>query len=120
MEQKLNALLKVSADLYELLSTIPEGTERDTLIFEIDEMIEERGELMDSLLEDNFQYDESNKLHETLLELDQGIRTRLTLHLNSIKSDLRDIQLTKQTEKNYSNPYADVRVMDGKYYDTKK
>lgn len=120
MEQKIQALLQISAKLYEQLGVIPEGTERDEFIAELEDKLDERGELMHQLNEENFVYDESIKMHQMLFELDKGIRTRLKLVSTSIQTDLRELQMMKHREKKYSNPYADLRAMDGKYYDNKK
>lgn len=37
-----------------------------------------------------------------------------------IKMDMKNLQKTKKHEKQYVNPYANVQVMDGMYYDKKK
>ncbi|MER1984467.1 MAG: flagellar protein FliT [Solibacillus sp.] len=120
MEKTIQALLQISAKLYEQLAVIPEGTERDEFITDIEDKLDERGELMEQLKEENFIYDDSIKMHQMLLELDKGIRARLKLISSSIQKDLRELKMLKQQEQKYSNPYADVRTMDGKYIDNKR
>lgn len=120
MDQQIQALLQVSAELFEQLVTIPKGEERDTYIDAINQKLDARGKVIEKLRESGFQMDPSNKLHNTLAELDKGIRNRLDNVMNEVKHDMKDVQNSRKNEKQYANPYADVRVMDGMYYDKKK
>lgn len=115
-----NQMLQVSAKLYKHLTTIPSGEERTSFIEEINKLLDERGKLVEQLKVESFQYDESNKTHTTLFELDKGIRERLNLVFEDVKSDLKNLNNSKKHEIQYINPYSSVRVMDGRYYDKKK
>lgn len=120
MDKQLQAVLQVSAKLYDKLTNVPEEDVRDTFIEEIEAMLEGRDSLIKQLLEAGFIYDQTNKLHRTLFELDKGIRERLNRVLLSIKKDMKDLQITKKSEQQYMNPYGHVQTMDGMYYDKKK
>lgn len=113
-------LLQVSAKLYQLLSDIPKGEERDDYIENIHQLLDARGEIIDSLKRQGFQIQPELKDHSMLMQLDEGIRKRLQLVMDAVKKDLKDLQNVKKHEKQYSNPYASVQVMDGMYYDKKK
>ena len=113
-------LLQVSAKLYAQLADIPKGEERDRYVEEINSKLDERGGIMESLLEVGFEYDASNKAHVMLFELDKGIRERIQLVMNAVKYDLKELQNAKKNEQQYMNPYSHVQVMDGMYYDRKK
>lgn len=120
MEQQTQKLLQVSAKLFEQLSTVPKSEERDTYIEDIQQKLDQRGIIIDELRTLGFTMDTSNKLHVTLAELDKGIRERLNNVLLAVKTDLKELQNSKKHEQQYANPYADVRTMDGMYYDKKK
>lgn len=120
MDKQLQAVLQVSAKLYDKLTNIPKEDVRDAYIEEIEVVLEERDGLTKQLLEVGFVYDQTNKLHRTLFELDKGIRERLNRVLVSIKKDMKDLQTTKKSEQQYMNPYGHVQTMDGMYYDKKK
>ena len=120
MDQQLQDLLRVSAKLFEQLSVIPKGEERDAYIEDINQKLDARGSIIETLRQLSFQMDTANKLHVTLGELDKGIRERLEKVMSEIKHDMKDVQNSRKNDKQYSNPYADVRVMDGMYYDRKK
>ena len=113
-------LLQLSAKLYQLLEDVPKGEEREAFLEEIDRLLEERGQVLEALRDENYQFDQENKVHGMLVELDKGIRERLDLVMQAVKKDMKNLQVAKQKEKQYINPYSSVRVIDGKYYDKKK
>ena len=117
---RIQDLLQVSAKLYVQLADIPKGEERDHYVEEINSKLDNRGEIMESLRENGFEYDASNKAHVTLFELDKGIRERMRLVMNAVQYDLKELQNAKKNEQQYMNPYSHVQVMDGMYYDRKK
>lgn len=118
--QRINDLLQLSANLYKMLGEIPHSLERDDFIKNINDMLDKRGELIKDLQQAGFKYDDQNRIHHTLYELDKGIKERLVTVMNAVKVDMNNLQKTKKNEDRYFNPYANVRVMDGMYYDKKK
>jgi len=117
--QLINQLLQVSANLFKLLSDIPKGEDRDEYIDNINSMLDKRGKIIENLVQEGFLFDEQNRIHRTLLELDNGIKERLTAVMSAVKQDMANLQKTKKSEQQYFNPYSNVRVMDGMYYDKK-
>lgn len=113
-------LLQVSAKLFQLLENIPKGEQREGFLVEVDLLLEQRGKVLEALRDENVQFTKENKVHNMLIDLDKGIRERLDLVMNAVKTDMKNLQTAKQKEKQYINPYSSVRVMDGKYYDKKK
>lgn len=120
MEQELQDLLEISVELYEQLASLPSNETRDTYIEDINKKLDARGNIINGLVKQNFKANATLKAHATLIELDQGIRERLQYVLGDIKKDMKDIQNAKKNEQQYANPYSDVQVMDGMYYDKKK
>ena len=59
-------------------------------------------------------------MHMTLFELDKGIREKLDIIMQSIKDDIKDVQKSKKVERQYIDPYGDVRQLNSRYYDGKK
>lgn len=116
----IQQLLQISAKLFKHLAEIPKGEERSEYITEINQMLDERGGIIDKVRLEGFQMDPMNKIHTTLAELDQGIRTRLNVVMDTVKQDMKNLQNSKKNERQYLNPYSSVQVMDGMYYDKKK
>ncbi len=117
--QQTNQLLQVSANLFKHLGDIPKGEERDEYIDTINSLLDKRGTIIQDLIQEGFHFDEQNRVHRTLLELDNGIKERLAAVMDAVKQDMANLQKTKKSEQQYFNPYSDVRVMDGMYYDKK-
>lgn len=117
--EKLNVLLQISAKLYEHLSVSPKSDDRDEYINTINYMLDKRGAIIEELMNEGFLFDEQNRIHRTLLELDKGIKKRLAYVMDAVKQDMANLQKTKKSEQQYYNPYSNVRVMDGMYYDKK-
>ena len=112
-------LLQVSAKLYQHLTDIPSEESRDVYIEKINIWLDERGVIIDTMQQNGFQIESGNKLHDMLVELDNGIRERLKKVMKVIQQDLKDLQNAKKNEKQYLNPYSEIAVMDGRYYDKK-
>ncbi|MFJ8102468.1 flagellar protein FliT [Lysinibacillus sp. NPDC096212] len=117
--QPTEQLLQVSANLYKLLGEVPNSEERDSYIDNINIMLDKRGIIIKRLEEENFKFDAQNRVHNTLLELDNGIKQRLAVVMDAVKQDMANLQKTKKSEEQYFNPYGNVRIMDGMYYDKK-
>lgn len=113
-------LLATSAQLYKHLTVIPEGDERNQYIEKIDGFLEKRGQLLEEVMTSDRVSLEGHQLTPHLIELDHGIQSRLQKVIEAIKTDMKKLQQTKKTEQIYLNPYSNVRVMDGMYYDGKK
>ncbi|CAM5190842.1 Flagellar protein FliT OS=Ureibacillus acetophenoni OX=614649 GN=SAMN05877842_101191 PE=4 SV=1 [Ureibacillus acetophenoni] len=114
-------LLQISARFFKQLSEdTPKGDERSLYIDEINRLLDDRGNIIENLRQQGFKFNENDKTHVTLAQLDKGIRERLDLVMNTVKQDMKDLQNTKKHEKQYMNPYSTVQVMDGMYYDKKK
>ena len=113
-------LLQVSAKLYNELTEIPSGENRDEFIQSINDLLEERGQIIEQLKKENFIYDDQSKAHRMLKELNEGILKRLHKVKSAVQDDMKTLQNAKKNEKKYMNPYSNVQVMDGRYYDKKK
>lgn len=116
----LKDYLQKSAQLYKHLTDIPDGEDRTDYIEKINIFLDERAELVLQLQKANFQYEDLNKTHKTLFELDKGIQERLTLVMDAVKNDIKELQNTKKNERHYIDPYEDLRTLEGRYYDGKK
>ena len=118
MEQT-QELLQVSAKLYQHLTEVPLTEQRDAFIEKIHILLDERGAIIKQLQKAGFKIDSSNRSHIMLAKLDKAIQEQLEKVMDFVKDDLKALQNAKKNEKQYMNPYANVAVMDGRYYDKK-
>ncbi len=98
--QPTEQLLQVSANLYKLLGEIPNSEERDSYIDNINVMLDKRGIIIKRLQEENFKFDAQNRVHNTLLELDKGIKQRLAVVMDAVKQDMANLQKNEKKVKN--------------------
>lgn len=117
--QLIDQLLQVSANLFRILGDIPMGEERDKYIDNINSLLDKRGTIINDMKQEGFRFDEQGRVYRTILELDSGIKERLAAVMSLVKQDMTNLQKTKKSEVQYHNPYSNVRVMDGMYYDKK-
>lgn len=116
----IQKLMQTSAKLYQHLSKFPIEDERENYIDEVHKLLDEREVIIASLTMEAFQFNAADKNHVLLSELDKGINERLRSFFSIIKKDLKDLQNAKKNEQQYINPYSNIQVMDGRYYDKKK
>lgn len=120
MDELIQELLQVSARLYDHLTEEPPAEERDEYIEMIQVLLDDRGDIMDELVEHGFEFNPKDNAHGILADLDKGINERLKKVLNSVKTDMKELNKQKKNEMQYMNPYSHLQVMDGMYYDKKK
>lgn len=96
--QLTNQLLQISANLYKVLGEIPHGEERNAFIENINDMLAKRGILIENLQQEGFKYDDQNRVHHTLFELDNGIKERLAAVMNAVKIDMNNLQKRKKVK----------------------
>ncbi|GGG13373.1 hypothetical protein GCM10007425_04580 [Lysinibacillus alkalisoli] len=113
----IKSLLATSATLFNHLTTVPSGEARDAYIERINELLDQRGELLSQLSKEDL---EGHQLLPHLIELDQGIQQRLDKVMDTVKQDILNLKKSRKSEAQYANPYDSVRTLDGMYYDGKK
>lgn len=107
-------------DITESLLSISASTnpkERDEQIQKIESLLNEREQLMKAL-QPPFSKEEKEK-GQKLLELNQKLQSQLESLKMQIKKDIIGIKTTKNSAKNYINPYQHSTI-DGMFYDKRK
>lgn len=118
--ETIQQLLQISAKLFQHLTDIPKGEERESYIERINVLLDKRGAYILALKASGFNIDPDNRTHQTLAELDKGIRERLDKVMTTVKEDMKELNNAKKHEQQYINPYSNVSTMDGRYFDNKK
>jgi flagellar protein FliT len=115
----INDYLQISAELYKFLSQTIEEKISSESVDKINELLDEREKIVTKLKND-FMYDATNKTHAIMFELDKGIREKLDLIMDTVKDNIKDLQLSKKVERQYIDPYEEVRHLNARYFDGKK
>ena len=113
-------LLDSSKRLNSLLSKIPDESNRDVYIQQVEGLLESREHDLQGIEELSKDELRGHSLAPTLIKLDQQIQEQLDKFMNIIKKDIRDFQTKRKSDVSYSNPYAATQSIDGRYYDSKK
>ena len=113
-------LLDSSKRLDSLLSEIPDESNRDIFIQQVEDLLETREHDLQGIEELSNDELRGHPLAPALIKLDQQIKEQLDKFMNVIKKDIRDFKTKRKTDVSYSNPYAATQSIDGRYYDSKK
>lgn len=114
--------LLLSEKLYALLGTAPEDKEdkRDAYIEHINKLLDARGQTIDQIKIAPQNPIKGHEYEQQLRTLDKGITERLNDFQKIIATDMKQLQVTKKSEKQYHNPYDAFLNRDGTYYDKRK
>ncbi|WP_046174404.1 flagellar protein FliT [Domibacillus indicus] len=88
--------------------------DRDSQIEQAEKLLDERGEILPRI-QPPFT-EEEQQLGREINLMNQEIETRLQKLSQSVKEDLREINVKKQSMDKYSNPYESLQT-DGVFYD---
>lgn len=91
--------------------------DREPYIETIQRLLEERQELLSQLPDLSDMLEESTK--QDMISLENTINTLLSKKMSIIKQDLRVLQLQKNQNNQYENPYGNISA-DGMFLDKKK
>lgn len=94
-----------------------EEEQRDAVIAEINELLDERDALQSEIVAPFTP--EEEELGKELVLLEQQVSAALASYMKLIRSDITAAQSKKEHVKSYVNPYNKV-ARDGTFYDTKQ
>ncbi len=114
--------LLLSEKLYSFLEKGPEDKEdkRDDYIAHIDRLLTARGQTIDQLQALPVNPIIGHEYEAQLRALDKGIVERLQSFKRDIANDMKQLQASKKSEKQYHDPYSAFYNRDGTYYDKRK
>lgn len=115
----MEILQKLESLTQELLELVQDerNRDRDNLIEEITEKIEQRDTLIVQLSKP---FDDNTKLVvERIMKQDEQIKEQLAVILLSVKKDIALLKKQKLQNKGYANPYESL-ANDGMFFDKKK
>lgn len=115
---RLKVLFEVTKELEDVLNQPITSKNRESIIEQVNHLIEERGQLMETV---KSPFTEEEKLMgEKLVIMNETIQSKMTEVLNLLKVEMKQLKKKKKSNQNYVNPYKDVRLTDGMYLDSKK
>ncbi|MDX8363829.1 flagellar protein FliT [Cytobacillus sp. IB215665] len=113
----IKELYQVTKQLFELLQTDINKSDRDEQIERIQHLLTERTQFIEKLAPP---YSTGEKrVGAEIVTLNKQIDAKLLAMKDEIKLDIAGLKKKKQSQKKYINPY-NTRTVDGVFYDKRK
>lgn len=94
-----------------------EDFERDVQMEEIQALLDQREDLLKSIKPPFSQQEQ--ELGKELVELNQQVEHLLQIKKHDIQHDLKQLQIQRESNHKYTNPYESLAI-DGIFYDKRK
>lgn len=109
-------------ELTELLESLLEqeitSVNRDTIIGEVNRLIEQRAILFMEIYPPFTE--EEKRTGAQIVEKNRVLQSKLNLLFSNLKQEMKQIQQKKKSNLTYINPYGHIRPADGMFLDSKK
>ncbi|MCC2251053.1 flagellar protein FliT [Virgibacillus sp. AGTR] len=114
---RLTPLYETTIKLKELLEQKIDAKDRESVISQINSLIEKRGEQMKALTPPYS--DMEKETGRALVDLNDGIQHKMQQLFHELKLEMKQIKKQKQSNRKYSDPYKNVQSKDGMFLDSK-
>lgn len=115
---KVQKVYEITESIHQLLFNQDKELEREQLIEQVNELIDQRQKEVDQLAPP-YTEDEM-KLGQKTIQIDKVINEKLTVLFKNIQEDMKEVQQRKVQTKSYINPYGKLKTTDGMYLDSKQ
>lgn len=115
---RLKPVMDVTKSMQQLLEQEITNKNRETVIEELQQKIEERGLLLQKLTEPYTEEEET--LGTEIVKLNQQIETKMNTLFHHLKMEMKQMKKKKKSNNSYINPYQHVQSSDGIFMDNKK
>lgn len=115
---KVQKVYDITESIYQLLFNQEQQLEREQLIEQVNELIDQRQTEVEHLAPPYTE--EEMKLGQKTIQFDKVINEKLTVLFKDIQDDIKEVQQRKSQTKSYINPYGKLKTTDGMYLDSKQ
>lgn len=115
---RVEKVYDVTVQLKEILDQEVTSNIRESVIQQINELLEHRGSYLEELTPPYS--DEEKNLGNKLIPINQSIEKQLQELFQQLKVEMKQFNKQKKSNQTYRNPYKDVQTMDGMFLDKKK
>lgn len=115
---QLQKIYDVTKQLEEVLHEKVNAKDRDTVIEQVNHLVEQRGELLNEITPPYTE--EEKKLGKELVTLNEQIQVKMNTLFDDLKLEMKQVKKQKKSNRTYVNPYENVKSLDGIYLDSKK
>jgi len=115
---RLDALYEVTMKLYHLLNEPVPAKDRETVIKQVNELIEQRGNLLQDIIPPFTE--KEKKIGEEIVLFNEHIQKQMHVLFNELKGEMKQVKKQKKSNRTYTNPYKKIGSVDGMFMDSKK
>ncbi|WP_078431742.1 hypothetical protein [Metabacillus halosaccharovorans] len=109
---------RITEKLLNLVEKPVDPDHREDVIKQITSLLEERQQFIDR--SEKPKNEKEKQLGEQISKWNKTIIEKLIELKSQVQQDMVNLKKTKVSTKQYSNPYQDVSVSDGMFYDKRK
>lgn len=110
---------RITEKLLNIVEKPVDPDQREDVIKQITSLLEERQQFIDRRSEKS-KNEKEKQLGEQIVKWNKTIIEKLNELKSQVQQDMVNLKKTKVSTKQYSNPYQDVSVSDGMFYDKRK
>ena|SRR5690625_5212385 len=116
---RLDSLFETTIEMYSILKKLENNElERETVIEQIEELIQKRGEQIKQITAPYS--DEEMKMGQKIVQYDEQIKVKMDRLYEEVKDDMKKVKQKKFLNRSYINPYGKIKTTDGMYLDSKQ
>lgn len=115
---RLKPFYEITVKLAELLDQDINAKNRETIISQVNLLIEKRGDLLPEV-PPPFTEDEK-RVGSDIVLLNNKIQQKMNALFIDLKREMKQFKKQKKSNKIYTNPYEKIQTMDGMFLDNKK
>lgn len=115
---RVEPIIDVTLEMKKILDVRITSTNREAVLAELDELIDNRGELMTALVPPYS--NEEMEAGKSLVHVNNDIQMKMESIFNELKAEMRQVHKQKRSNQSYTNPYINIQTMDGMFMDSKK
>lgn len=115
---RLDALYKVTMRLYYLLDEPVQSKDRETVIKQVNALIEQRGDLLQDVIPPFTE--KEKKIGEEIVFFNEHIQKQMHVLFDELREEMKQVKKQKKSNRTYTNPYEKMGSVDGMFMDSKK
>lgn len=115
---RIQQVYEVTNKIKTLLDQNITAKSRESVIEELNDLIEKRGNYMEKLTPPYTE--EEKEIGKELVMMNNHIQKKMHLLFAELKLEMKQVKKQKKSNQSYTNPYKNVHTMDGMFMDSKK
>ncbi|KPH76703.1 flagellar protein FliT [Oceanobacillus caeni] len=115
---QLQKVFDITVEMKQILDKDISSNEREATIEQLNNLLLQREPFLERLTPPFSE--QEDLLGKRLVFLNQEVQHLMDQLFSTLKTEIKQMNRQKKSNKNYTNPYHNVHVMDGMYLDKKK